>query len=284
MLPRIDYKDSAYTGIYFDASKTVLHLRIEHPTELSRYIQQTPKLTSVDFQFNRTIFQPKKIAHTAIVNEVLEQTKLTRLSINASNQIIELPNSILKHPLIRLEIRNAEKVTNLDIIHQLKDLEELVISGTNYTLGNHFPYLPELKWLQIRGEDISLLNLQKCTNLLDVVIADVTCSQIPEDAFKLPKLKSLKASHILITADLPRLITPSLEKLSFQNFPSVHEINVDFNSLPLLKELNLQGIGSDSTMNFPNSLVNCSVLKEVTLSTIPVTTIPSTFYKLNAPS
>lgn len=278
MLPRIDYTKNTTTGYFFKRDGESIHLNIEHPENILSYISQLPKLTSVHFNFNKAAFKSSKISYEEILMEVLENTKLTRLIISITNQDIKLPPSILTHPLISLNINRVEKITNLEhILPLLQELEELVIGGGFCQLGESFPTLPNLRFLNIACKEVQSLNqLSNCSQLEEVTISGLEIEQLPNGFLQLPELRILILRGFSKLQKLPTLEKASkLEKLTLTNFPCINNINIAFSNLPKLKEAHLYSIGTNyEKIDFPIELTNCTQLNQLTIENLPIHSLP----------
>ena len=284
MLPAIEYTKSTSTGYYFKRDGESIHLNIEHPQDILSYISQLPKLTSVSINFTKSAFKSSKISYEEIVQEVLENTKLTRFSISISNQEIKLPQSLISHPLISLKINGTQSLINLEeILPHLQDLEELELSGSHCQLGTSFPALPKLKFLNIICNKVNSLDqLSRCSNLEELSITNLEIQELPDFFLELPELRTLNLRRFSNLSLLPSLEhSHKLEKLTLVAFPCIEKINIAFSKMPILKEVHLYNIGTENNkVDFPISLTNCTELTQLKIETVPIHYLPLEFSKL----
>jgi len=286
MLEHIEYDRTTRTGIYFrDQGGLVEHLNVEHPMDLSGYLQRLPKLRSAKFTFNKSAYK-KAFDQEAQLIHFLENTQLTRLEIFGSSQLTELPEVLRQHPLRSLKISNCPNITSLaEILPHLEELVVLSIRGKSIDLGERFPILPKLKKLSLELKEVSSLRqLSLCYKLEDLFLNGLNVETLPEDISRLQNLKKINFSRLENLKTLPSFAAAeNLEILHLIVLPSMIQMEVDFSQMQKLQDFKIVHVGKkQGTFIFPDSLSECKSLKNLTLVSIPIPTLPRELGKLHS--
>ncbi len=285
MLEPIDYQKTASTGYYFrNDGGEVEHLRVEHPTSLLEYIRQIPKLHSIAFDFRKSAYRKKKgFVHFDQIKSVLENVRITRLSINGSDQLESLPDDLFRMPLQYLKISGCPKLVYLSAsLHRYSDLVEMELIGEEFDFGPTFPRLRKLESVsckKMRG----LAGLSACRRLQKVIFQSMECEEMEESRLTLPQLEELSMSHMPNLASLPEVRKGKrIQRISLYALPKLESISLPFRSLKSLEELSISGVGSGpEKLSFPMDLYRSRQLRKLQLRHVPFHHIPDTISHLS---
>ncbi len=278
MLEQIEYDRTTTTGYFFrDRDGLVEHLNVEHPMELSGYLKIMPKLRSAKFLFNKSAYK-KAFDQEAQLIHFLENTQLTRLEIVGSHQLTELPKILLEHPLRSLKITNCPNLTSVaEILPHLEELVVLSITGKSIHLGERFPILPKLKSLTLNLKEVSSLKqLSLCYQLEELFLNGLIDETLPEDMSRLQNLKTVNFQRLENLKTLPAFAAAeNLETLHLMVLPAMTRMEVDFSRMHKLQNFKIVHAGKkQATFTLPDSLSECKKLKNLTLVSIPVSSLP----------
>ena len=285
MLPPIDYEKTTSTGWMFDTKNGLIeHLNVEHPSSLFHYIKELPKLHSATFDFRKTAFRKADANPFAQITELLENVKLTRLSIIGSKKLKGLPESIKEHPLQVLKITSCPNVTDLrSILSALPTLEHLELNGEYFDVGTSFPRLPNLRYFKCGMTEISSLDqISSCEKLESLEISQFQEVNLPEEFSNLPNLKELNILRCPNLKTLPSFEkSDQLEKITLTHLPQLNGISIDFSNKKHLEKIDFRLVGDkEVSFPFPDGLTNCTALKSILIGAINIPEIPETFSQL----
>ncbi len=286
MIERIPYDRTTTTGYMFrNLDGMVEHLNVEHPMELSHYINILPKLRSATFNFSKSAYK-KTFDQEAQLIHFLENTKLTRLEIIGSSKLTELPEVLLKHPLRSLKITRCPNIASIaEILPHLEELVVLSIVGTSINLGERFPILPKLKSLSLNLKEVSSLKqLSLCYQLEELFLNGLNLETLPEDISRLQRLKTIKLQQLDKLKLIPSFAgAEHLENLDLMRLPAVDRMEIDFSKMHKLQKLRIMHVGTEQAVfELPDNISQCKKLNQLSLTSTPIARLPGSLKSLSA--
>jgi len=154
----------------------------------------------------------------------------------------------------------------------------LSISGKSINLGERFPILPKLKSLTLNLKEVSSLKqISLCYKLQELFLNGLNLEELPTDISRLKQLKNINLQRLNKLKNIPTFAAAeNLETLSLMILPALDRMEIDFSQMQALQNLKIQNVSTEhGTFELSDSLSQCKKLKKLTLTSSPITDLPS---------
>lgn len=268
-----DYK---YSRLHYITPGS-LGLIISKPVDPFTTIKAFPGLKALEVEFSKTAFK-KDFDALSFINGLLANAQLEFLSIERGNNLAQLPQSLVKQPLLYFNL-HADAITDFsETLAEIKSLQQLQLFFNEGRLGKKMGQLKQLTMLRIQADRVHDLDqIGELTNLEHLDLHVARMERLPETIGKLKKLKTLRITSSSLSELPASLSFPQLEDLTLSTLRNLKQLHAPLLESPHLKELRLYDLANELTL--PHQLQMPALEKlsfsDFQLSAFPELLVPS---------
>ena len=248
---------------------------VNGPDLIDKHRQDLNKVTELTFNFASLAL--KNTDHEKLLlTWITECEQITSLKLQQC-QLDKLPKQVTKCPIKKLELTNCRISDFNQIFRNIPHLESLTVNNGYVNFLPEISNASKLKELLLNCEEITTLKgISSCKALEHLNLQKANLEIIPEEVSELKNLKRIHLNNLHQLKKLPSLKNcHELESLYISSLNSVSEFNINFNALQSLTALHLGYIGNiNQSINFPESISNCTNLKHLTLTSCNFQELP----------